>query len=212
MLDFCYIFKDLGGTFEIENSIRIVKELYLEATITVIGDKVKGANHIPYNHKRKTNRASRVAQMLLKLADNFDEFVLMYDDIFFSQRVDIVNYSGRDLKNKKNTAYNVCINNTVNFLIYFDKPIKNYDIHQPFVFNSKKLKELYELVEIDNAHLPKSLYGNYFEIESEQMTNLKVPTYSKAKEKLNEYGMFSSTDSLCERTKKLIKELPFQNS
>lgn len=212
MLHFCYIFKNVGDTFEIENSIRIVKQLYPEAEITVIGDKVKGVNHIKYNHRQFSNRASRVSDMLLKLADNFDEFILMYDDIFFSRKVDIVNYTCGELKGKKNRAYNLCIQNTIDFLRYFNKPILSYDAHQPFLFNSNKLKELYKLVDNKQPHLPKSLYGNYYELESVDISNLKVASYKKALLRLDEHGMFSSTDSMCERTKKLIKELPFQSN
>lgn len=211
-LHFCYVYRQVDSTFEIENSIRIIKELYPKSLITVIGDKIKGVNHIPYNHKRKVNRASRIAEMLLILSKRFDDFVLMYDDIFMSEAIEINNYTNGVLRRKSNAGYNLCVNNTIEFLNHFDKPIKNYDAHQPFIFNSEKLKELYSIVDINHPHLPKSLYGNYFNINSIEIDNLKVQTYKDAIAKLDKYKCFSSTDNMCERTKQLIKELPYLGS
>lgn len=208
-LHFCYIFRNTSGTFEIENSIRIVKILYPNSEITVIGDKVNNINHIPFNHKANTNRASRVALMLLELAKRFDDFILMYDDIFFSKSVDLkLNYTCGNLVQKNNKGYNLCIVNSIEFLQYHKKNIKNFDCHQPMLFNSKKLKEMYEFIDINQSHLPKSIYGNFYNLKSKEIDNLKVQTFNQFKERLNDFGMVSSSDSMCERTKSLILTLP----
>lgn len=211
MLNFCYIYKSTGTHFEIEHSIRLVRKHYgEEAFITVIGDKCKWADkHINYNQHKHTNRAARVAEMLQILAKHYDKYILMYDDIFITRKIEFKYYAKaeRITCNNSVSGYNYCKLTTVQALRYFNKPIINFDCHNPFIFESDKLLKLYELINWQHSHLPKSLYANYYELEPTYIHDLKSNEMDKVKRNIEEVGCFSTSDSMNHRLISLIKSL-----
>lgn len=209
MYNFCYIFKNSGSTFEIDNSIKLVRKFYPESNITVIGDFVKGADkYIKYHQNQHANRTHRVCEMLLMLAEKYDSFVLMYDDIFITRRVEFP-YYGKGLisSNSSVSGYNACKSNTKDALLYFGKPTINFECHNPFIFESKKLKDLYKNINISINHLPKSLYANYYNIEPLTINDLKSNEMFKIKDNIAKHGVFSTCDNLTFGIQKIIKDL-----
>jgi hypothetical protein len=214
MFNFCYIFKNSGSTFEIDNSIKLVRKHWeKEANIVVIGDNVNDCDtFIRYHQNQHDNRSARVNDMLLTLAKKYDRFVLMYDDIFFTRKVDLSLYYVKGNLSSRNSThgYEACKQNTKEALLYFDKPFLNYDCHNPFIFESDKLIELYKVFHGHIHHLPKSLYANYYGLEPISINDLKSDEIQKIKDNINKHGMFSTTDTLSHGVIKIIKDL--QNS
>lgn len=207
-----YIYKHVDN-FDITNSIRILKECEQLVNIFIIGDdpKVEGVTHIPHK-QMQTNRSSRVFVMILKACGILDDFVLMYDDTFISESFDLKKYynCGKLKYNqRKPNGYQKCIKNTIDFLEYHKKTTLKYDCHQPMLINSKKFLDMCGNINWMNVDLlPKSLYGNWYELPSTEIENLKASSLTEIKRKYNQYGCVSTTDQPNQFIKEYVLSLP----
>ena len=198
MNNFVWIFKK-SPEFELRHSVRLVRKFYPDADCWVIGDKPKQVimdKHIPYKADLTKLRSTRVVEMLKLACDNVDEFILMYDDIFINKSFDLDKYYYKDeLYNRsRGHGYQKCISNVHDFLLYHNKPILNYECHQPQKFNSKQLLDVIDM----NECVLKSLYANYYELGGEKIINLKTRGNVRKKAEMywKEYGCFSTGDEM----------------
>lgn len=108
-----------------------------------------------------------------------EDFILMNDDFYVLQKIDqVVNWNGGLLKDKVKIydqiapvySYTLLLKQTYNYLI--SQGIKDpldYEMHTPMVMNKTNLSYI-----VDMPMLTRSLYGNMFNVESEQHKDVKV--------------------------------------
>ena len=207
-MNLVYLFQN-SPEWELEHSIKLVKKHFPTANVYTIGDKpmLKGVEKI--THKQKgTNRATRVTSSILHACDLFDEFIIMYHDIFLNQWYDFnERYYRGELSNRyQKNNYQLHVNNTYHFLNYHKKTVYNYECHQPFKINSAKFKELMEIVNWEFHHLPKSLYMNFYEKPTKEIPNLKTNEPSKARLHFELLSCFSSCENINPKIKEMILE------
>ena len=211
---FVYVFKK-SPEYEIRQSIRLVRKHYPNHPVWVIGDKPKEViidKYIKHSQKHRL-RSTRITMMIVDICHLTDQFILIYDDIFLSERFDIrKHYHKGELYNKVRnpTGYNKCLLNTQEFLNYNNKPCLNYECHQPQYFNSKKLLNLLDMLDwVNYEHVLKSIYNNWYELGGEEIINLKVKGdhLKRAKKYWDEYGAFSSAEDMPPNLKNWLKTL-----
>lgn len=131
----------------------------------------------------------------IKRTDISDDFLLMYDDIFFTKNTDIEQYPyytrPESLIREPNKKYNMAINNTGVWLKENGYPTKNYCVHCPIIYNREKFLRLDRFSdEMRNGFLmsPRSLYGNMNSLPSIEVPDNKVrkmEEFEKIKESFN---------------------------
>lgn len=213
-MNFIWIFKK-SPEFELTHSVRLVRKFYPSAKCVVIGDKPKQVifdEHIEYKADLKKLRSTRVVEMLILACEHYDDFILMYDDIFVSKSFDLDKYYYKDELYNRNRGhgYQKCISNVHDFLLYHNKPILNYEAHQPQKFGSKKLLDVIDMIDYEkNECVLKSLYCNFYDLGGEKIINLKTRgnVLKKAKEYWKEYGCFSTGDEMPQNLKTFIRGL-----
>jgi hypothetical protein len=206
---FLYVWKQ-SNELELSESIRLVRKYFFQPRIIVVGDKPKTPidQYIP--HKQiGNNRGARTTGSILEACKHLDEFVLMWDDQFISDSFnpETTYHRGELIVDKKQGNYSIAVHNTINFLEHYGKPTRNYECHQPYLFNSKKLVEVMDKVAHEHHHLIKSIYCNWYELEDAYLENLKTEHVSKAKTLWNKYGAFSTADNIKQEMVNFIKTL-----
>lgn len=213
-MNFVWVFKR-SDEFELRHSLRLVRKYYPDANCIVIGDRPKECLfdvHIPHKQDHRL-RSTRITKMIVDICHKYDDFILMYDDIFLSDRFDLSKsyHKGELYENVRNpTAYNRCLINVNELLKYEGKTTLNYECHQPQLFNSKKLLKVLKQIDwVENEHVLKSLYCNWYNLGGERITNLKIKMgYLKNAQKFwNEYGCFSTREDMPRELYNWIKEL-----
>lgn len=108
-----------------------------------------------------------------------DDFILMNDDFYVLHQIDkVVNWNGGLLADKVNLYnsvspsyyYSILLRKTHAYLV--SQGIKDpldFEMHTPMVMNKQSLSKI-----IDQPLLTRSLYGNLFNVESEQHKDVKV--------------------------------------
>lgn len=161
---------------EIKQSVKLFQKHVKFDRLWIIGEEVKldtNYNFIPF--KDCLTRTNNVFRKIVEVCENYDiseDFLYMMDDVFVLKDIDIDNYpmyhSG-ELKDFPNSgSYFKELNNTKEFLIKNNKPILNFGVHCPIVYNKKKIMEIdsfyWKEVNGKNNQLnPRILYGNYTE-------------------------------------------------
>lgn len=161
---------------EIKQSVKLLQKHVKYDRLWIIGEEVKldtNYNFIPF--KDCLTRTNNVFRKIVEVCENYDisdNFLYMMDDVFILKDIDIDNYpmyhSG-ELKDFPNSgSYFKELNNTKEFLIKNNKPILNFGVHCPIVYNKKKIMEIdsfyWKEVNGKNNQLnPRILYGNYTE-------------------------------------------------
>lgn len=211
-----YVFKK-SNEFELSQSVRLARKNHPKHPIWLIGDKPKSVEvdkYIPHNQNYQDCRATRITRMLLEVTELTPEFILMYDDIFLNDTYDFkkLHHKAELYIRKSSNGFQKCISNTCEALLYFYKPIKNYECHQPQLINSSKLKEVLSILNWEkNDHVIKSLYFNYFDLGYEDIRseNLKVRgSFKKTAQKFwDTYGCFSTSECLTHQDKVFIESL-----
>jgi len=121
--------------------------------------------------EERCNRQSRVQRKIewaLKNLDITDNFAYWNDDFLVLQDFDIrecPNYiSGKLPINQQNNGWRECKRRTSQYLSLINKPINNYDLHVPLIFNKEKFLSLSEWWYKKEKETPlmRSLYGNCF--------------------------------------------------
>ena len=141
--------------------------------IVIIGDLpafVENVRHIAHSDPYP-NKQSNVIDKLLHLSEGKKisaDFILMNDDFFFLQPAqEIQTYTIGDIMGLRNfrtrSRYGQAIRNTYTWLKKRGLPLRNYEVHYPFIYNTKKFKTLFSEIDyIGTPVLHRSLYGNYY--------------------------------------------------
>lgn len=174
--------------------------------------------HIPTEQKSTKWRNSTSNLKTAILDDRLsDDFIYMNDDFFIlkpiSEPVKELNlhfgtmaaYYDRLAKKHAETPYMRGMLETSNLLINLGiKEPLSYELHIPFVFNKKHLKQMFSIKGIDNINVlhKRSLYGNLYLKNSKFHSDVKIHTDKEFD--TNKCDKFLSTNDLS-----FIKIRPF---
>lgn len=210
---FAYVFKKINSEFELSQSVRLVKKFFPDSKIVVIGDKptINGIDeHIPFVQVGAT-RYERMTRSVIRLCNTFDEFVLMYDDIFLNNQYEFTPKNRGELYEHGmiNTNYRKIITNCRNILQSRNLPTLNYECHQPEIINSKKFLEIIGTIDITEPHFVKTIYFNHLQPEPDTIPNLKADGHNiiKAKRLYRQHHCFSTGEGLSREMKNFIRSL-----
>jgi len=194
---YVYPYIKASNNYDIDLSMQSVLNADPKAELWTIGDRVTLADNI--KHKKSLfHRGADVTDKILTFAKEIGgDFIYMNDDFFITKNFN----PQRTLFNGKlevNSAHaphyqEACLN-TKQFLEFNEFNILNFECHQPMLFNSEMLIDLFNAIEWQHHnHFIKSLYGNVYDIPAMPGTNLKLndPKISMADRFLNDFGCFS---------------------
>ena len=188
-IDVVYFVKESYSNTELAYSIRSVVKNLPYRKIWIFGGK-------PYNiepdefveiKQHGASKWDKVKNMYRTMCENEDiteDFVLMNDDFFIMKPIKTINPMYRcSLQDHIRTLernYSQMVGNYTfqlrNTLIRLKKagivePL-SYELHIPMIMNRKKLLDLLDL--FPRTHGMRSIYGNYYKIGGEQMSDVKV--------------------------------------
>ena len=161
---------------EIKQSVKLLHRHVDYDRLFIIGEEPNlGGKYEFIPFKDQLTRTNNVFRKIVEVCENYnisENFLYMMDDVFILKYIDIDHYpmyhSG-ELKDFPNSgSYFKELNNTKEFLIKNNKPILNFGVHCPIVYNKKKIMEIdsfyWKEVNGKNNQLnPRILYGNYAE-------------------------------------------------
>lgn len=128
-----------------------------------------------------------------------EDFALMYDDIFFTSIVKMMEYPAykRGLLGESHTgstAYRMCLEETKQWLLGNKLPIIDFELHVPFIYNRE------EFIKMGNpeGRAVRSTYGNMFFPRPEwcqQRTDVKIRATDESPNDLpSKYDCFSVSE------------------
>lgn len=182
-MNFVYICKD-GENEELKYSIRSLVKNCNVNDIWVIGGKPDWyvGNHIPIDQKySKYKNAFINFKTIANASAISDDFVLMNDDFFIVKPITkIISYYNGTLQNKID-AYEQVLGRSsyVNRLkMTQDKLVQNkinnplnYELHVPMKMSKNKFNDV---LNMNHNLLYRSVYGNVYDDEKEEMIDVKV--------------------------------------
>ena len=186
--------------WDILRSIDWVLAAFPNAEIITVGDALPNRKNIPHK-KRYHERGCDVTDKILTFAREIGgDAVYMNDDFFVGRNFDpYTNIKNGMLRidAKHSPVYQQACQHTLDFLNHYKYTTFNFECHQPMMFNSAKLIELFdEITWQRHNHFLKSLYLNVNTFLAMDGENLKIgkPDILKANELLSKYGCFSISD------------------
>ena len=218
MVDILYIKgrESPNKDLELLYSLRSLKHVKDLGRVFVTGKRphfVQNVIHTPCDDIgcKTINHWWKVTQTILN-TDIGDNFVLMYDDIFFLKDVYLENYPyyNRGQLSEHNTgtqAYMDNLREAQKVLKRLGKPTLDYTLHIPCIYNREnflKLREIYEpYISKSAAPSVRCIYGNLFVGDSPYREDLKLRTKS---DKLRDEDCFSISDEMFVNVKGLLDE------
>lgn len=186
--------------WDILRSIDWLLTAFPNADVITIGDALPNKHNIPHK-KRYHERGCDVTDKILTFAREIGgDAVYMNDDFFVGSNFDpYTNIKNGMLRidSKHSPVYQQACQHTLDFLNHYKYTTFNFECHQPMMFNSSKLIELFdEITWQQHNHFLKSLYLNVNTFLAMDGENLKIgkPDILKANELLSKYGCFSISD------------------
>ena len=211
MLLFAYVWRNSNSEFEISQSVRLVKKYFPDCKVVVIGDKpsIKGVDEHIQHRQVEPTRFGRMSGSVRKLCTLYDEFVLMYDDIFLNDKYDFIPKNRGELKPYGNTNYQDIITKCKDYLSEKNLPTLNYECHQPELINSKKFNEIFKNINKNTPHFIKTIYFNHLDLDSDTIPNLKVDSHNviRAKKLWRQHHCFSTGEGLSNEMRAFIRSL-----
>jgi hypothetical protein len=197
---FVYPYIRHQNDWDILRSIEWLMDAFPQATVFTIGDTLPNRENIPHK-KRYHERGCDVTDKILTFAREIGgDAIYMNDDFFIGPNFDpytnLRNGMLRINPDHSPTYQHAC-RHTLEFLNHYQYNTFNFECHQPMLFNSAKLIELFdEITWQQHNHFLKSLYLNVHTFMSIDAENLKIgrPDLIKANQLLDKYGCFSISD------------------
>lgn len=190
-MDILYILGEgsAWGNNEIRYSLRSLYNCFNLERVFVIGTDPhllsKNVIFIPYVdlHNRFCNHYLKVKKVF-ETTDISDNILLMYDDIFFKRTVDIAEYpyyceGELPILDTSRRAYIQSLGNTRKILEKYNKPIIDFSVHCPIIYNRQKFLSLADtafkdMFDYEHGADVRSLYANMNEIKGEQVKDCLV--------------------------------------
>lgn len=135
--------------------------------VTVIDAEKDAEPHIDRNNKLRAIVASKEIP---------DDFIFMNDDFYCTEPTELTAMYNGSLDTDALGNWATSKRETAKFLQDngIESPL-NYDIHTPILFNKQKLAEVLKLIG-NTTLLPRSVYGNLFEIGGKPYIDRKTRT------------------------------------
>ena len=206
MIDILYIkgITSPNSDLEIKYSLRSLCHVKDLGRVFISGIKpsfVTNVTHIPcydigypmVNHWWKVSQA-------IKNSDISENFVLMYDDIFFLKDICLESYPSYYRGNLGDfetgtLTYQESLSKTKKWLLEHDMDILDYELHVPFIYNRENfliLDKIYEPQISERSPLAvRSMYGNIFGYTAIQRDDFKM---RKKTDKIPDRECFSCSD------------------
>ena len=191
MIDVVYILGDGSkwGNNEIKYSLRSlemygknIKDVYICGNKPhFVNNKIKWveAYDIGYasaNHWHKVRKFFRQT--------NVNKVLYMMDDVFFTKDSDLEHYpyyqrGELEIPPKNASTYQICLGNTRKVLQGMHKPIKNFEVHCPIIYERDKFLALTDKFNALRKQYPnfvgvRSLYANNYNIEGVFSEDVKL--------------------------------------
>lgn len=197
MYDVCYIVKDTTKNEELRYSLRSLQNLPNVRNVWVYGGKPDFL--VDKYHKMsisqdggKWENTNKIFLAIVNDDDITEDFYLMMDDVFIMKPIQkFVNRSTVNINTTRHSEYYDERHNVYNWLKKHDKPTRNFDMHRPFLYNRRKVKALYPLY--PNQMCFRSVYGNWYGIETDTIKDCKVFSLGKYTPPSDDYCL-STTD------------------
>lgn len=182
-MDYVYICRS-GNNEELRYSIRSVVKNLPNANVWVIGYKPDWYSGNFMSVPDVGNKFDNIYNALISMSKNDEisnDFVLMNDDFFVTDKMDSIPVMHGGLLKDKINAYNEIVRNslyvrilksTLDHLIEVgvSNPI-DYDIHVPMPMNREQISKLTR-----RKLFPRSIYGNLANIGGQQIADVKTYT------------------------------------
>lgn len=199
MYDVCYIVKDTPANEELRYSLRSLQNLPNVRNVWIYGGKPDFL--VDKYHKMsisqdgsKWENTNKIFWTIVNDEDITEDFYLMMDDVFIMKPIQkFVNYSHALLNTTRQSEYYIERRNVYNWLKKHNKPTRNFDLHRPFLYNREKVKALYPLY--PNQTCFRSLYGNWYGIETETHKDCKVFSLRKYTSPSDDYCLSTTDES-----------------
>ena len=173
-MDVVYI---LGNGSQCENEELRLSLRSLEANckfdrVIIVGEHpsfLENVSWVPFKEKGnpRVNHLEKVNEVIEAVPDLSENFVLMYDDIFFIKSVDFENYpnyyKGQLEKcTNGNNLFNKCLGDTKAYLESIGATTYNFSVHTPVIYNKTLWKQIdwSPVYEAPEGLSPRCIYGN----------------------------------------------------
>ena len=152
-----------------------------------------------------------------------DKVLYMMDDIFFTKEFDAENYPYYIRGNLVNAekgepSYSICLSNTKEVLEGMNKPIKNFEVHCPIIYEKNKFLDLTDIFNSLRKQYQyfvgvRSLYANYYNIDGIRTDDVKIRSknYHKKDKLMNTLDCFSISDEIIKMGMDKILEEKYPN-
>lgn len=139
---------------------------------------------------------------------NVKKVLYMMDDVFFTKDSDLEHYpyyqrGELEIPPKNASTYQICLGNTRKVLQGMHKPIKNFEVHCPIIYERDKFLALTDKFNTLRKQYPnfvgvRSLYANNYNIEGVFSEDVKLGGKHMAnkEEKMNRLDCFSIADEV----------------
>ena len=173
-MDIVYILGN-GSKFnneEIRYSLRSLEKFVNFDRVFIVGECpkfLKNVIHIPFGDSKnpRVNHLEKINEIIEKVPDLSENFLLMYDDIFFIDKVDIENYPNyykgeMQTYNGFDSFFKKSMSDTKDYLESKGASILNYSVHKPVIYNKTLWKSIdwSEVYKAPHGLSPRCIYGN----------------------------------------------------
>lgn len=202
---FVYPYVGTEDDFELHCSMLGIKKNFNgDSQIVVVGDrpKISGVEFMHVESSREPFRAIDIHNKLQTIINDVrvpENFVWMYDDLYFINRVNIGNlkevYALDDLSGRPPSSWEFdaskkwerMFRDTMDIVIGLNKPPINYETHLPRFLSKKKLQQLINKFDLLNRKL---LFSSLY------FAGTKNPTFLKPKTDRIKLGIYMPFESL----------------
>ena len=190
MNDIVYFVKESESNEELRYSLRSLKN-FPHRKVWFYGGCPEGLNpdfHVPVKQDKDT-KWKNVSMMLDMACNNpaiTEEFWLFNDDFFIMEKIDKPkNYYRGDLYKrivqledvyKGFTAYSKLLRNCAKELESLGCTTKDFSLHIPIKINKEDMLTIRKMTDFEGF---RSLYGNYYNIATETMSDCKITSLGK---------------------------------
>lgn len=173
-MDIVYI---LGNGSEVENkeirySLRSLEKFTQFNRIFIVGECptfLKNIIHIPFKEtgNPRVNHFEKIDYIINNVKDLSEDFLLMYDDIFFLKPTDIEkypNYYKSELENynEPDSYFKKSLSDTKEYLESIGATTYNFSVHTPIIYNKTVWKSIdwKAIYKYPHGLSPRCIYGN----------------------------------------------------
>lgn len=137
--------------------------------------------HVEQDQDNKWHNVGKLLHLIMENNKISKNFWLFNDDFFIMEKVDKpINYHNGDLYKrivtledyyKRSTGYSIALRQCAKEVEAISDTSRNYELHIPMLVNRAKARELHTIA---NSYGFRSLYGNYCNIKSKEMRDVKI--------------------------------------